>query len=1021
MTLLYIQYTRSLKNRLLVLVSQGASHLQQSQYPQALQKCKEALAYHPQEANVLARIHLIMSQAHEKNGDYKLAKDSLSKAKYAQSEDLSIRNEIQNQKHNLKARIFLAEGKQHFKNQHYPKAVKSYQQGVAQNPLDDTLNQALQAHLSWARGEKRMERSSWDEALQHYQAGLDSNYPNPDVRANLHVRIGNAYVEKKEYALAEASYSEALKCNPTDPTILALIQTHQCNLQARNLLDQASQKVAAKQHNAALKYFDQASKLNPHKILQSEINNRRADCFLNLGQLKRVHRDFDLALQNFDAALCCYPTDINLAALIYLNKGMTHSSTEQYALAEASFIKASECLPTDLGIQEMLQGEQRNLKAKKMLSEARQNLAAHHYQETLQNYEEALACNPSPALQAKIHANITKCKINELIYQGQQNLRKKDYNLALQNFKEALALNPYDINDQAIIYTEMGNVHLGLQQYPYAELCFLLAANFELTDPALQTMLRKSQAALIYLNKGMTHSSAEQYALAEASFIKASEYLPTDLGIQEMIQGERRNLEAKKIQSQGLQNAADHKYDEAFQNFEAALACNPSSGLQIKIHANITKCKIDELIYRGQQNLKKQAYDAALQNFKDALALNPSEINDQVIIYDGMGNAHLGLQQYPYAEHCFILAANFNPSQPASQMMLRGSQTALQKALQAKKLIETGTKLSSEKKYEEALQHFEAALSYKPIEKLQETIHRHMESLAWKLYEKGLANYESNIIQALADFTLVLRCNPFDEELRGQIYYRLAKCYAEKPQPDYDQAFLYFSEALRFNFSRKMRATADRGIFYDYFKKEPQKAIQDYQVVIDSTSEGKPDYNPDLECLARLLKANVLRRQSLLSDELFKDNLEMVKQDMLSLPVTINRMKSPVFAFKVEAYYQRALCHHALEQLEDAEKLYSTVIDLAEHAFTRASALCDRALCYEKQGKDQKALQDYEQASGYALKEKERIDLQTCIDRAPLKALTGTPAFYQNAKELTDAISAGKSRVQQRLASPSPS
>lgn len=734
MTLLYIQYTRSLKNRLLALVGQSDNHLKQSHYKEALKTCQEALTCRPQEANVLARIHLIMSYAYENEGDYNLAEGSLSKAEESKSEDQSTQTAIQNNTHNLKARISLAKGNRQFKDQKYVEAIQSYKQGLAQNPPDETLYQAINAHLLLARGEKNMKRTLWDLAIEYYQAGLASNYPNPDVRANLHVRIGNAYVEKKENALAEASYSQAQQCKPNDPAVQALIENSQRDLQVKKLLDQANQKVAVKEHEAALRCLEQASELKPRKDLQSVISNHLASCSLNLGQLNRVQGAYDQALQNFQKALCCNPTDINLAAHIYLNKGMLHSSLGQYALAEESFIKASECQPGDLYIQEMLKGE-------------------------------------------------------------------------------------------------------------------------------------------------------------------------------------KRNLEAKKIQSQGLQNAADHKYGEALQNYEAALACNPSSSLQTKIHANITKCKIDALIYRGQQNLKKQAYDSALQNFKDALALNPSDIHDQARIFSEMGNAHIGLQQYPYAEHSLLLAANFKPTDP---------------------------------------------------------------------------------------------------ELQGQIYYQLARYYNEKPQADYDQALLYFSEALRLNFGKKMAATISRGILYDHYKKDPQKAIQDYQTVIDFTCARGPNPNPLLECMARLLKVNALRRQAL-SNEPLQSDLETLLQETSNISLAAGKHNPPLYAVKIEALYQRALCLHALKRLEEAAKLYATVIDLVEHDYTKASALCDRALCYEQQGKDQEAFKDYEHASKYALKEKERVDLQTCIDRAPLKSVVRTPASYQDSDELTLAIRAGKNGMQEKL------
>lgn len=734
--MLYIQYTRSLKNRLLSLVAQSANHLNQSHYPEALNTCKEALTCQP-EANLLARIHLIMSYSYEKmavDGNYNLAEGSLSKADESKSEDPRIQREIQHQTRNLKARICLAEGNRQLKDQKFVAAIQSYKEGLAQKPLDETLYQAINTHLFLARGAKNMKRTLWDLAIEYYQAGLASNCPDVDVRATFHVRIGNAYVEKKEYALAEASYSQALQCNPNDPDVQVLIQNAQRDLQVKKLLDQADQKVATKEHAAALGCLDQASGLKPSKDLQSVISNHRASCFLNLGQLDRMQGAYDQALQNFQTALCCNPTDINLAAHIYLNKGMLHSSLGQYALAEESYIKASECQPGDLYIQGM-------------------------------------------------------------------------------------------------------------------------------------------------------------------------------------IKGEKRNLEAKKILSKGLQNTADQKYDEAFQNYEAALACNPSSGLQTKIHANITKCKIDELIYRGQQNLKKQAYHSALQNFKDALALNPSDIHDQVRIFSEMGNAHIGLKQYHFAEHCLLLAMNFKPSDP---------------------------------------------------------------------------------------------------ELQGQIYYQLARYYNEKPQPDYDQALLYFSEALRFNFGKKMPARISRGILYDHYKKDPQKAIEDYQTVIDSTCARGLIPNPHLAYMARLLKVNTLRRQAL-SDGPLQSNLEILLQETSHISLAAGKLNPPLHAVEIEAFYQKALCLHALKRLEEAAKFYSTVIDLIEHDYTKASALCDRALCYEQQGKDQEALKDYEQASKYALKEKERVDLQTCIDRAPLKSVLGTPASYQDSDELTLAIRAGIIGMQEKL------
>ncbi|MBS0648289.1 MAG: tetratricopeptide repeat protein [Verrucomicrobia bacterium] len=736
--ILYIHYTQSLKHRVLTLISESTTHLQQSQYSQALQKCKDALACQPREANLLARIHLIMSYASENlatEGNYTLAENSLSKAENAQPKDLKIQNDIRFQRRNLEAKKFLAEGNRHFKIQRYKDAARSYKQGFAQNPVNEALYQTLHAYLSRARGEKDMQRRLWDEAMAHFETGLNLRNRDPDTRAILHVRMGNAYVEKKDYASAETSYLEAQRCNSNKADIQALIQTSLRHLQAKKLVDQGYQKYAAKEHADALQYYDQACQLNPSQALQVEISHRRVECLIDLGQQNLMQRAYDQALHTFQRALRCNPTDVNALALVHVHVGIAQSRLELYPFAEESFSKALECKPNEPDIQEMIRTAQSNLQAQKMLWLGLQKANAHQYKDALQNYETALACKPSFALQNKIHARIKKCKIDELIYQGQQNLRKKDYALALQNFKEALAYNPSDIHDQVSIYSEMGN-------------------------------------------------------------------------------------------------------------------------------------------------------------------------------------AHLGLQQYLFAEHCFLLAANFKPT---------------------------------------------------------------------------------------------------DRGLQGQIYYQLGKYYNEKPQADHDQAFLYLSEALRFDFPQKMVAMATRGILNDHHKKDPIKAAQDYQTVIDSTGENGPHFNPLLGCMARLLKANALRRQALASEKPLSSNLETVLQEIHLLSVTAAKMDQSVHNLKIETYYQKALCHHALNQLEDAAKFYTSVIDLAEHDYTKASALCDRALCYEKQNKVQEALRDYEQALKYDLKEDQRVDSQTLIDRAPLKPLPGTPASYQNTQELLAAISTGQKRVQEKL------
>lgn len=293
---------------------------------------------------------------------------------------------------------------------------------------------------------------------------------------------------------------------------------------------------------------------------------------------------------------------------------------------------------------------------------------------------------------------------------------------------------------------------------------------------------------------------------------------------------------------------------------------------------------------------------------------------------------------------------------------------------------------------------------------------------AQKLYDEGVAN-KDNIILALKNFTSALNCKPTDRELLGKIHYNLGYCYSGKQE--YDQAIESYSKAISLGQDTTIyvHAILRHGKLFDFQKQDLKKALENYETVINRVCPDSKTPDAQLEMTARLLKSNALGRQVENSEMRPHETMNQALHE-IEFAFEIARTRETLKPLWIEIHYQRAICYHRLGHFKDADSDYTEALEQnAVIPYTRASLLCDRALCREKLKQYTLALQDYEAASEVEFTDPDPHKNLIGISRIPLQDLPeGTPASYKNSAELQAAIESGKARMSAyRTPAPSPS
>lgn len=293
---------------------------------------------------------------------------------------------------------------------------------------------------------------------------------------------------------------------------------------------------------------------------------------------------------------------------------------------------------------------------------------------------------------------------------------------------------------------------------------------------------------------------------------------------------------------------------------------------------------------------------------------------------------------------------------------------------------------------------------------------------AQNLYEQGIKKTNSD--QAIQDLKGALACKPTNRELLEKIHYGLGIRYSSKK--DYDQAIESYSQAISLDLATPIHALSllRRGKLYDFQKQDLEKALEDYDAVISCVCQKSKTPDLQKEITARLLKSNALYRRG--------ESPEMSHQTAVTLALQeiklafLSAGTQPIRdELKIEIHYQRAICHHALGNFGEAGVDYHEASEqTCADPYTKASILCDKALCYEINDQPTVALQYYEEAS--QIKFSDLDDPHESIyeiSRTPLKTPPErTPASYKNSAELKAAIKAGKDRNEKyRTPAPSPS
>lgn len=432
----------------------------------------------------------------------------------------------------------------------------------------------------------------------------------------------------------------------------------------------------------------------------------------------------------------------------------------------------------------------------------------------------------------------------------------------------------------------------------------------------------------------------------------------------------------KTLCEQGNQNYRSKKYAEAIQYYEEALRLSPNANLRKEIEAGLAQSRFYNFIHLGSQNHQKGHYDEALKNFKAALDHHPTDVKILTEIHSRIGALHLEKQNYQLAKESYKKALEYTPTDSTIQESLADIEKSLKPKPEPS--IPAKTTLNSEPK--------------------------EPKSLAQKYYEQGLQKLE-NIDQAIADFSAAQLLDP-DDKLKGQIFYQLAACYRKKQQ--YNQAFLFIMGGLSCTSDQKLFAmlSLEKGFLQDIHLHDLKAAIVSYQVVIELTHDKGIAYDPKLQAIALFLKGSALFR------------LEFIGKDHRSREALHNTLLALDYARKIEPqdnqllielHYQRGICYHELEQFDTAINGYEDALKLVKNPYTKASILCDLALCYREAGRTSEALEPYNQALKCEFTDENLEEKLEFLGGVPLKTLKrGVSASLKNSAELKSMIEASK-------------
>ncbi len=488
---------------------------------------------------------------------------------------------------------------------------------------------------------------------------------------------------------------------------------------------------------------------------------------------------------------------------ILVAAGDKYAAEKNYDLALSKYQEASTLKPDEKYPPERISAINQLLLDKKDLNERyAKAIATGDSLFGLQKYEPALTSyNTASSLKAaekypreKISAinsilakrNADQKKYNDLIAQGDQAFSAKNYPVALSSYKSAAVIKPAEqypndqissINQLMLSQKELdekyskaiadGDAHFGQKEYELALASYKEAGNLKPAEKypaqkidqinALVTSLKEKEDA--YNSALSTADDAfgkKDYDAATASYkkallIKPGEQYPADqLAAVATIKEELKKTDDafNKALADADRSYREKNYAKAVAGYESALKIKPMESYPTdQIHEinalladQAAKQNIyDQAVAKGDQAMQDKNYQKALSDYQEALTAKPDEVypSEQIKKINGIleeirieeenytkavndGDRFFQVKKYREALEPYERALTYKPEAeyPRQQKEKISQALAEQKALddQYASLLASGEQELKEQKYQPALTAFRSASDLKPEE-----------------------------------------------------------------------------------------------------------------------------------------------------------------------------------------------------------------------------------------------------------------------------------------------------------------
>jgi tetratricopeptide (TPR) repeat protein len=584
----------------------------------------------------------------------------------------------------------------------------------------------------------------------------------------------------KKYDEAIKAFHDAGKLLPLDANATALLQLAEKGQaevltgKVQGLLKSATNHIAAKKFDLAMKDLDAASLLAP----------KDAAVLAAQKQLAKARNDYTLELKNktaYDDAVM---------------QGKSLLGMKKYEEAIAAFQKAAIYLPLDAAAKADLAQAQTGLAGVQKTRTAYDNavkqgqtlLKLKKYDEAIKAFQDAdkllkLDANAQALLKMaekgrddQLNAQKNKLAYDEAVKHGKSLLEMKKYDDAIKAFQDANKLLPLDpsaaallkqaqkahddlINAQKnkIAYDEavqQGQTLLKMKKYDEAIKAFQKASIYQQLDASAKALLKdaeKGRDDLLHAQKnkmayddavklGQSFLQQKKYDEAIKAFQQADKILPLDpsakallklaeKGHDDLINAQKNKLAYDEAVKQGLTFLQMKKYDEAIKALQKA-------GMYMQLDANAKSLLMQA--EKGQQEVKKVA-----------------EFNT----FMKEGKAALDAKKFMDAVKYYTEATKLFPTDPtaAAQLKEANRQWDLSKTpvvspaqkMEYDKQMKLGAAADKLKKWDDAIKAYEAALKQIPKDaKANYSLHMAQgnQYLMQKQYQKAITEFEAALV-----------------------------------------------------------------------------------------------------------------------------------------------------------------------------------------------------------------------------------------------------------------------------------